>query len=1282
MTGIVQASVANQQITNTSGGVTFNISSTGDTIVGGVGDTFVINSGYTYYNSITEISGGQILAGVNNAFIGLDGNFSAATNGITAIAGNGYTGVTVSDDSAVFNLSGVALSNVTIAANKYTAQTITSTSVGGSYLVSGNNATINAAGHDTFTVVTPYASEFNTYNEPTGGVILAGINNAFIGMGGNVVAGNGIAAILSNGFSGAMLGGNGAVLNLAGVRISGVAIDADQANQTITTTQGNVNYTVSTAGDTFNGVGGDVFSVVDPYNNYNAYNDLSGGTVQAGTNNALLAFSNSLTAADGIATLSANGHTGVRVGSQGAVLNTTGIALSGVGISLDQNGQTVTVPQSGLSYTVSTYGDTINAGGGDTFTVVDSYIDYNVYNDVAGGTLQAGTNNALLGFSNSLTAADGISTLSANGHTGVNVASNGAVLNLTGITLNGVGVSLAQTGQTVVAPQSGLNYVVSNWNDIITGGGHDTFTVVDAYNNFNSYSDTSGGTLQAGVNNALLGFSNNLTAADGIATLSANGYTGVNVASQGAILDLTGITLNGVGISAGQSNQTITAPQSGLNYRVSNTADTFNGGGNDIFTVMDVYNYNNTYNDISGGTIQAGMNNAVIGLAGSFGAGNGIATIAGNGYSGVVIQGLTAGATLDFSQTIVSGAAIRGAANNVTIIGPSGNQTLTGGGQSDVFAFTVGTGNDVITDFRAGSGGGYDVIDLNGSLSVANFATLLTHIQQVGANAVISLNNGGTITLNNVSVASLKANNFNLSNLVSGLAAANGALTIGHGQSVDLTSAINGLITQGKLGGVATVTTLTALSAATGIASVAAGDAQYTAPANGSDTLAYTAEDQFGDLVSGKLAVTVDAGPTAANAALTTNGSSVDVTATLTGLIAAGIAGDVETITAVSGNAKLNANGSVTYTPTSAASSSFTYTVTDEYGDSATGAINVTQVQPAPVVASHANTVVNLSGNNDVVQGPAMPLAAGGDITITARGYANTIVANGGNDTINAGLDGAHVTVSDANGRNDVGDLLGTLANNTLIMLGNGDDHVSLRGYSNTISLGNGNNTVNAGAGFEKVALGNGNNSIAAGGYGNTISVGTGSNVVDAGIGNNTVTVAGGSATVTATGYSNVITTGTGNSTINAGAGNETVSVGTGTNAIVAAGNGNTITTAGGLDTVVLSGWNNTVNAGSGLTVVTGGYENLYNVTALGTSGGLQITDFNVPYGDVLNLDAVLKPLAVGGMSLSSLVSASAVGHDMLISVATAGGPMQVADLKGLASASLTGLIGSHNIVL
>ena len=82
------------------------------------------------------------------------------------------------------------------------------------------------------------------------------------------------------------------------------------------------------------------------------------------------------------------------------------------------------------------------------------------------------------------------------------------------------------------------------------------------------------------------------------------------------------------------------------------------------------------------------------------------------------------------------------------------------------------------------------------------------------------------------------------------------------------------------------------------------------------------------------------------------------------------------------------------------------------------------------------------------------------------------------------------------------------------------------------------------------------------------------------------------------------------------------------------------------------------------------------------SDGGLEVTDFNAAYGDVVNLDAVLKPLAVGGQSLSSLVSAQVAGNNLLISVNTASGPVQVADLNGLASATLTGLIASHSLML
>ena len=142
-----------------------------------------------------------------------------------------------------------------------------------------------------------------------------------------------------------------------------------------------------------------------------------------------------------------------------------------------------------------------------------------------------------------------------------------------------------------------------------------------------------------------------------------------------------------------------------------------------------------------------------------------------------------------------------------------------------------------------------------------------------------------------------------------------------------------------------------------------------------------------------------------------------------------------------------------------------------------------------------------------------------------------------------------------------------------------------------------------------------------------------------------------------------------------------TVSVGDGTNGITADGNNNTIATAGGSDTVTLSGWNNVINAGSGLTTVTGGYANVYNVTALGTAGGVDVTDFNANYGDVLNLTGLESSLATGWTLAGVIDATDPTALD--VSITTAGGATyQLATLHGVdANATLASLQASHNIL-
>ncbi len=93
-----------------------------------------------------------------------------------------------------------------------------------------------------------------------------------------------------------------------------------------------------------------------------------------------------------------------------------------------------------------------------------------------------------------------------------------------------------------------------------------------------------------------------------------------------------------------------------------------------------------------------------------------------------------------------------------TLIGGSGNDTMSGEGGADIFVFDNGFGQDVVTDFDAFSAA--EKIDLSRVTAITDFADLTAnHLDQNGADAVIT-DGINTITLNNVLVADLGADDF------------------------------------------------------------------------------------------------------------------------------------------------------------------------------------------------------------------------------------------------------------------------------------------------------------------------------------------------------------------------------------------------------------------------------------------------------------------------------------------------------------------------------------------
>jgi serralysin len=102
-----------------------------------------------------------------------------------------------------------------------------------------------------------------------------------------------------------------------------------------------------------------------------------------------------------------------------------------------------------------------------------------------------------------------------------------------------------------------------------------------------------------------------------------------------------------------------------------------------------------------------------------------------------------------------------GGAGKDFLYGGAGNDQLTGGADQDAFIFEysgngpVDIGHDVVTDFTHGQ----DQIQVNHTM-FADFAAVQSHMQQVGNDVVITVDDNNSITLSNVNINSVGANDF------------------------------------------------------------------------------------------------------------------------------------------------------------------------------------------------------------------------------------------------------------------------------------------------------------------------------------------------------------------------------------------------------------------------------------------------------------------------------------------------------------------------------------------
>ena len=122
-----------------------------------------------------------------------------------------------------------------------------------------------------------------------------------------------------------------------------------------------------------------------------------------------------------------------------------------------------------------------------------------------------------------------------------------------------------------------------------------------------------------------------------------------------------------------------------------------------------------------------------------------------NLQTGVAVFGPITDTINDFAKVIGS------PFNDTITFSDTLNDTVTGNGGGDTFAFDQHFANDVITDFSPATG----LIDFNHN-DFASFAAVQANAAQQGANVVItSAAAGGSLTLDNLQLAALHASNFN-----------------------------------------------------------------------------------------------------------------------------------------------------------------------------------------------------------------------------------------------------------------------------------------------------------------------------------------------------------------------------------------------------------------------------------------------------------------------------------------------------------------------------------------
>jgi len=747
--------------------------------------------------------------------------------------------------------------------------------------------------------------------------------------------------------------------------------------------------------------------------------DGNGGSATGTVTMTITAVNDSPMANADVATVAEDGTVNMTV--LGNDTDPDGDTLSVASVTQGTHGAVAINPDKTVKYTPAA-----NYNGSDAFTYTVS--------DGNGGTATGTVTMTITAVNDAPVANADAATVAEDGT--VNVAVLGNDTDPDGDTLSVASVTQGTHGAVVINPDKTVKYTpAANYN------GSDSFTY--------TVSDSNGGTATGAVTITVTGVNDAPVANADAATVAEDGT--VNVTVLGNDTDPDGDTLSVASVTQGTHGAAVINPDKTVKYTPS-----ANYNGSDSFTY--------TVSDGNGGTATGTVTITVTGVNDAPVANADAATVAEDGTVNVAVLGNDTdpdGDTLSVaSVTQETHGAVTINSDKTVKYTPAANYN-----GSDSFTYTVSDGNGgtatgtvtmtitAVNDAPVANADAATVAE-DGTVNVAVLGndtdpdgdTLSVASVTQGIHGAVVINpdktvkytpaanyngsdsfsytvsdgNGGTAT-GTVTITVTGVNDAPVANADSATVAEDGTVNVtvlGNDTDPDGDTLSVASVTQGAHGAVVINPDKTA---------------KYTPTANynGSDSFTYTASDGNGGSATGTVTMTI----TAANDAPVANADSATVAedGTINVSVLANDTdpdGDVLSVASVTqgahGAVVINPDKTVKYTPAANynGSDSFTYTVSDGHGGTATAAvgINVTPVNDPPVAVNDAATVVAGSAatvsvltNDADIDGPSLSVA-----TVTQGAHGSVVINAGQTVTYTAalyvGTDTFTYTVSDGAG--------------------------------------------------------------------------------------------------------------------------------------------------------------------------------------------------------------------------------------------------------------------------